>query len=208
MRRGTLELEASCSRAPACFLGLYDAACRQPSRARRRWPNTAVLQPQQRLGHSSRCCRAINDPLQVQHVCWPIQKDSACMITHRMLAQLAYGVWHSLSMGAGHANAPHAEWALTFQHTNAPQQDALYETWAAEVDDWDTQEYTDDQLVNILYTVRAHSPSLLCACCYSRACMLSCSLLLSRLCMRRAQQHACNGAASILLLCTPRLLVI
>lgn len=34
-------------------------------------------------------------------------------------------------------------------------QDAMYETWAAEVDDWDTQEYSDDQLISILYNVRA-----------------------------------------------------
>jgi hypothetical protein len=33
-------------------------------------------------------------------------------------------------------------------------QEALYETWGAEADDWDTQEYTDDQLINVLYDVR------------------------------------------------------
>lgn len=29
----------------------------------------------------------------------------------------------------------------------------MYETWGAEADDWDTQEYTDDQLINALYDV-------------------------------------------------------
>ena len=53
-------------------------------------------------------------------------------------------------------------------------QDAMYETWAAEVDDWDTQEYTDDQLVNILYTVRTHGP---------------------RLCMPHAQQHGMHACS-------------
>ena len=36
----------------------------------------------------------------------------------------------------------------------------MYETWATEVDDWDTQEYSDEQLVSILYNVGTSLPPI------------------------------------------------
>jgi hypothetical protein len=32
-------------------------------------------------------------------------------------------------------------------------QDAMYETWGSELDDWDSREYANDDLIDALYTV-------------------------------------------------------
>ena len=32
-------------------------------------------------------------------------------------------------------------------------QDAMYETWGADLDDWETRECSDDELIGVLYSV-------------------------------------------------------
>lgn len=39
-------------------------------------------------------------------------------------------------------------------------QDAMYETWGADTDDWETRECSDDELIGILYSVRRGSMTL------------------------------------------------
>lgn len=37
----------------------------------------------------------------------------------------------------------------------------MYETWSSDLDDWDSREDDNDELIDALYTVRACSPAAL-----------------------------------------------
>ena len=102
---------------------------------------------QQHWHHSLRRwhpCRAVNDPLQVR---------STLHARHALdVAALAVLLPGALPI-LGWTSTPGMAWWFTFM-LPALMQDAMYETWAAgEVDDWDTQEYSDEQLIGILYNV-------------------------------------------------------
>ncbi len=56
-----------------------------------------------------------------------------------------------LRLGARSLRSNKERWKL--RSYEDPLQDAIYNTWGEGVDDWGTEEYTEEQLIDVLYEV-------------------------------------------------------